>query len=196
LPPQNEDLICPKCGSPIKKEIFRIPAAEPKNAHTKDLPIIEVLLDNIRSAYNVGSILRTSDAVGIHHISFAGVSPTPDEPKVRKTALGSEMLISWTQYWNAMDAIEKARNNGYQVVSLEITPDAASIFDLSPGITQYPMLFTIGNEKTGVDPKILESSDIILKIPMFGMKQSINVSTAYGIAIYFLRNISISQKQI
>jgi len=178
--------ICPKCGSPAQVTIYNIQGSEnsPQNQYPEK---IEILLDNVRSAYNTGSILRTSDAAKISHIHLCGTTPTPDNPKVRKTALGAEFSIPWSLHWNALDTVIELRQKGHFIISLEISPTAASVFDLQPDQLRFPLVLVVGNEVTGVDPEILAQSHQIIQIPMMGVKGSINVATAFGIAVYFLR---------
>lgn len=177
---------CPKCGSPVHVASFpvQVPAG---NASQPPAGKIDVLLDNIRSAYNVGSILRTSDAVNIAHIHLCGTTPTPDNPKVRKTALGAEFSTPWSMAWNALDTALARKAQGFFILSLELAPSAVPLFALQPEQVKYPLLLIVGNEVSGVDPEILAVSDAIVQIPMLGRKGSINVATAYGVAVYFLR---------
>lgn len=178
---------CPKCDGPTKTQAYPRPSASEKSTFSGSLPGIEVLLDNIRSAYNVGSIFRSADAAGVQHIHVAGFSPAPEEAKVKKTALGSELSIPWTQHWNALEAVRAAKEKGYLILSLEIMPGAISIFELEKAEISYPLLLVVGNEVSGVDPAILQITHHAIEIPMFGIKKSINVATAFGIAAYFLR---------
>ncbi|MEM5774866.1 MAG: TrmH family RNA methyltransferase [Anaerolineaceae bacterium] len=178
--------VCPKCGSPVQISTFS--HANPALL-SGDQPVgqMAVLLDNIRSAYNVGAILRTADAVKASRLYCCGTTPTPDHPKVRKTALGAEFAASWSLEWNALDTVENCRRAGLKIVSLELSPAAVSVFDLQPEQVHFPLLLVLGSEVTGVDREILAVSDLVLQIPMLGAKGSINVSTAFGVAAYFLR---------
>ncbi|NPV76937.1 MAG: RNA methyltransferase [Anaerolineae bacterium] len=150
-------------------------------------PHIEVLLDNIRSAFNVGSIFRTADGAAINHIHLCGITPTPDHPKVSKTALGAECLVAWTQHWDGVEAARELKEKGYALVALESAEDSRSLFEISslPG-TPLTVL-VLGNEVTGVDPGILELCNQKIHIPMQGSKRSLNVAIAFGIAAYHLR---------
>jgi tRNA G18 (ribose-2'-O)-methylase SpoU len=147
----------------------------------------EVLLDNIRSAYNVGSILRTSDGVGISRIHICGITPTPDNPKVVKTALDAEQHIPWLQHWNSIDAGQSLKSDGYDLIAMEGGDGALPIFELLPLLSDRPIVLVIGNEVSGVDPGLLEICDKKIWLPMLGKKQSFNVSVAFGIAAYMLR---------
>lgn len=178
---------CPKCGSPTRLT----PYSQPET-HQGEIGAItgsthlEILLDNIRSAYNVGSILRSADGAGINHIHLCGITPTPDAPKIRKTALGAEFTTPWTQYWNAVDLAGHKQNNGYKLWALENQPGALSIFDVHNYISHDPVLLMLGNEISGVDPGLLSKADKVFYIPMKGEKDSLNVSVAFGIAVYII----------
>ena len=144
------------------------------------------MLDNIRSAHNVGAVFRTSDSAGIDHIYICGITPTPDIQKVAKTALGAEKTVSWSQHWNGVEVIKSAQENGKQVLSLECNAGSISLFDVFEDLPEIPTLLVLGNEKTGIDPEILSQCDQMICIPMMGQKKSLNVSVAFGIAVYFL----------
>lgn len=184
----SEQLIyCPKCGSPT--EVIETPYASMlgNDGRVFDGPPIEVLLDNIRSAYNVGSIIRSSDGIGISHIHFCGITPTPDHPKVVKTSLGAENNIPWTQHWNSTEAAELLSKQGYHLVALEGGEKTTSILDFIKSPPNAPLVLVMGNEVSGVDPGLLEVCHHRIWLPMLGEKNSFNVSVAYGIAAYILR---------
>jgi tRNA G18 (ribose-2'-O)-methylase SpoU len=180
---------CPKCKSRlniVKSSFEGLPVNHDdlcgNNLH------IEVLLDNIRSIYNVGSVIRTSDGARIHTLHLCGITPPPDHPKVAKTSLGAEQKIDWQYYPNSIDAIKKLKSEGYTILALEGGPDAKNIysFDNRISVTQK-ILIVIGNEVSGIDPDILLLSDHIVQIPMLGIKESLNVASAYAIAAYYFR---------
>jgi len=184
--------VCPKCGGPV--QVIHFPAQEA--ASGSSLPPVgrmEVLLDNLRSAYNVGSILRTADAVQISHLYLAGTTPTPDHPRVRKTSLGAEFSAPWTLDWNAPDIILGLRKEGRFIVSLELAPNAVSLFDLKTEQLRFPLLLVVGSEVNGVDPEVLGLSDLVIQIPMLGAKGSVNVASAFAVAVYLLRYLDIKQ---
>jgi 23S rRNA (guanosine2251-2'-O)-methyltransferase len=183
----DQYVYCPKCGSPT--EVVETPYMSmvvDKSLIENEIQI-EVLLDNIRSAYNVGSIIRTSDGVGISHIHFCGITPTPDNPKVSKTALYSEFHTPWTQYWNSVDAATKLKEQGYFLIALEGGEGAFSIFDKLDYPLPDKMVLVIGNEVSGVDPGTIAICNYRVWLPMLGKKQSFNVSVAFGIAAYIFR---------
>jgi 23S rRNA (guanosine2251-2'-O)-methyltransferase len=179
---------CPKCGGPTR--IIQSPypdlKAKPQPNPGNGLAI-EVLFDNIRSAMNVGSMFRTADGAGIHHIHLCGITPTPDHQKVAKTALGAEFSVPWTQHWDAVSAAEALKINGCEIWALEGGTRSKSIFEVLTNLPQLPILLVVGNEVSGVDPAILEICDEIIHLPMQGVKHSLNVAVAFGIAVYTLR---------
>ena len=185
---------CPKCGSPTRQ--VQLPYTNPRIAPppvTGTKPVeLEILLDNLRSTLNVGSIFRTSDGVGVRHIHICGITPTPDHPKIRKTALGAEELIPWTQHWNGVDAAQSLVEKGLELWALEGWSTSENLFEAIQTPIQKPVLLIVGNETAGVDPGILELCRHTVWIPMTGEKRSLNVSVAFGIAAYALRFLSTS----
>lgn len=146
-----------------------------------------ILLDNIRSTYNVGSILRTADGAGVRYLHLCGITPTPDNPKVAKTALGAEQSVRWTHHRNGVTAARMLRAQGSQLWALEIAPCAVSLFDAVADLPPVPLVLVVGNERIGVDPGILALCEQVVALPMAGVKHSLNVATAFGIAVYTLR---------
>lgn len=151
---------------------------------------IEVILDNIRSAYNVGSIFRTADGVNARHIHLCGITPSPEHKQVQKTALGAQWVIPWTMHWNALDAARQCMQQGMRLWALECSRESQSIFDVDKYVGEDPIALVVGNEIGGVDPSILKLSEKIFHIPMLGNKNSLNVATAFGIAIYHIRFVT------
>jgi tRNA G18 (ribose-2'-O)-methylase SpoU len=156
-------------------------------AARRDSPAVEALLDNIRSIYNVGSMFRTADGAGIRHLHLCGMTATPEQPKVVKTALGAEQAVGWTFHPNGLEAAEGLQKQGYRLWALEGGRRAEPLFAAQVDPAGPPILLVVGNEVAGVDPAILERCERVLSIPMSGVKQSLNVVVAFGIAAYFLR---------
>lgn len=158
-----------------------------ENLHlAKKFPLY-VLLDNIRSMYNVGSIFRTSDGIMIQKLILTGYTPTPEKKEVLKTALGSTQSVEWEYIKNPLEAIERLKNEKIKIVALELTDKSINYTKVSKD--QFPMCLIIGNEITGIQNSILEQCDFSIDLPMFGIKHSLNVAVAYGIAVYELRRI-------
>jgi tRNA G18 (ribose-2'-O)-methylase SpoU len=170
------------------------PRAELKTERGKSLA---VLLDNIRSAWNVGSILRSADGFGFAHAYLCGITPLGDHEAVTKTALGAENSVPWSYHKDAVRLVKGLKVEGWNVYALEEDPRAEPITQ-SPNhpitnhpITNHPIInpsvLILGNEVTGVDPDLLDLCDRILYIPMLGEKKSFNVAIAFGIAAYALQ---------
>ena len=143
---------------------------------------ISIMLYDIRSLYNVGSIFRTCDAALVEKIYITGFTPSPPRPEIDKTALGATDSVPWEYIKNAIKAIEKIKNDGYKVIALELT-DKKRLYS-SLDSNDYPCCIVLGNEITGIDDVILTLCDDAIEIPMFGVKHSLNVSVAAGIAIF------------
>jgi 23S rRNA (guanosine2251-2'-O)-methyltransferase len=179
---------CPRCGSdqfvlePTYDSIKVV-----KNPIPQDQQVIEAVLENIRSAFNVGSIFRTSDSAGIKTLHLCGMTPTPDNPKVSKTALGAEFSLPWEYYPDALEVVRQKHQQGYQILALEGGEQAINLQEAIQTLSPEPVLLLVGSEVSGLDPKILSLCHAIVSIPMLGFKDSLNVAVAYGIATYFLR---------
>jgi tRNA G18 (ribose-2'-O)-methylase SpoU len=143
---------------------------------------LHVLLDNVRSAWNVGSILRTSDGFGFEHAYLCGITPTPEQAEVRKTALGAEEFIVWSAHRNGLEQVQELREAGWQILALEKVKESVSIQAATHRLGQAPSVLVVGNEVTGVDPEILSLADLVVHIPMHGQKRSFNVAVAFAVA--------------
>jgi 23S rRNA (guanosine2251-2'-O)-methyltransferase len=143
---------------------------------------IYVLCDNIRSIYNVGSIFRTSDAGLIQKLYLTGYTPYPPRPEIEKVALGSTKTVPWEYSENPMDAVTGLKKKGVRIASLEITDSSRQYYDLTRN--DFPLCLILGNELTGVSAGLISASDFSLEIPQYGYKHSMNVSVAYGIALF------------
>jgi tRNA G18 (ribose-2'-O)-methylase SpoU len=153
---------------------------------------VVVLLHDIRSTHNVGSIFRTSDALGVNKIYLSGYTPTPldkyGRPRkdIAKVALGAEKTISSEYEGDPKKIIKKLKNDGFQIIGIEQTDNSVDYKKVK--ITDK-VLFVVGNEVLGVDKKILDFCDVVAEIPMQGEKESLNVSVAYGVALFRILNI-------
>jgi tRNA G18 (ribose-2'-O)-methylase SpoU len=147
---------------------------------------IGALLDNVRSAWNVGSIFRTSDGTGVLKIYLCGITPTPENTKVGKTALGAELSIPWQKSNNAVQLTRSLISRGYKLWALEDLPEAVSLYEIADEPIDTPIVLIVGNEVCGIDPGIIELCDKVISIPMLGKKKSYNVAVAFGMAVSFL----------
>ncbi len=143
-------------------------------------PVV-VLLDDIRSLHNVGAVFRTADGIHLEHIYLCGITGTPPRTEIRKTSLGAEEAVPWTYINDAAGVIEQLKKDGYQIVVLEHTNDSK---DFRKADYKFPLCLIVGNEFHGVKDELVPMADLAIEIPMFGIKQSFNVSVAFGIAAY------------
>ena len=135
-------------------------------------PVIAVL-ENIRSAYNVGSVFRTADAFLLQAIYITGYTCTPPHKEIKKTALGAEESVDWKHFTNAQEAITELKNNGYKVYAIE------------QALNSHKKIAVIfGNEVTGVEQTTIEQCDGCIEIPQLGMKHSLNIATAAGVVLW------------
>ena len=160
-------------------------------ASAERLPV-SVVVDNVRSLYNVGSIFRTSDGVLIDRLILTGFTPTPPRKEIDKTALGATQSVPWEYYKEPSEAIRSLKKTGYKACCLEITDTVIPYYSVKP--MDFPLCLVIGNEITGVSKDALAECDLALEIPQFGIKQSLNVAVAYGIAIFELNRIWKAEK--
>lgn len=146
-----------------------------------------VICDNIRSLENIGSIFRTSDALGVSKIFLCGISGKPPHHKISKTALGAEETIPFEYYKQIGRLIDKLKKEKIQIIALEQSKNAIIYDKLKP---KFPLALIIGNEVNGISKKILKKCDKIIFLPMLGQKESLNVSVAFGVAGYeIIKNI-------
>lgn len=152
----------------------------------KKLPVY-VILNSIRSNYNVGSIFRTSDGAMIEKLYLCGYTPHPPKREILKTALGSTESVSWEYISDPKEVIKKLKKRNVKIVSLELTDSSKPYYEIDPN--DFPICLLIGNEITGVSQELIDMCDYSIEIPQYGIKQSLNVAVAYGIAIFELRKI-------
>lgn len=143
---------------------------------------IVVILDNIRSARNVGSFFRTSDAFGIEKILLCGVSATPPHKEITKTAIGATSAVQWEYYDNVEDGIRDLKNQNYEIISIEQTDESILLNDYSFNHKKVALIF--GNEIAGVSDEALELTDLAIEIPQFGTKHSLNVAVCGGVILW------------
>lgn len=143
-----------------------------------------VLLDNIRSAYNVGSVFRTCDSAGVDKLLLCGYCAIPDNPKLQKTALGSISNVSWEHHCDAYQAVKYLQSQHIKIICFETTSGAIPLFEYAYA---EDSCLVFGNEEQGIDSRILNSADAIIKIPQYGIKESLNIASAAAIGIYEFR---------
>jgi 23S rRNA (guanosine2251-2'-O)-methyltransferase len=144
---------------------------------------VSVLLDNVRSAYNVGAFFRAADGAGIARLHLCGITGHPPANAITKTALGAEESVAWDHTWDAVALVQKLRAEGHEIAAVETTPQSVDIFDWTP---RFPVCVLFGHEVDGLRPELAGLADTHIRIPMLGVKHSLNVATAGGIVMFEL----------
>ncbi|HHE55915.1 MAG TPA: TrmH family RNA methyltransferase [Caldithrix abyssi] len=144
---------------------------------------VSVLVEDIRSMHNVGSIFRTSDGARIEHLYLTGFTAQPPRIEIDKTALGATDSVPWSYHKQSVDVVKQLKQKGINIVVLEHTSNSKNYFEAD---YSYPLCLVLGNEVEGVSQQLVEQADLAVEIPMLGIKQSLNVSVAYGIVIYHI----------
>ena len=153
---------------------------------------ISILVENVRSVHNVGSIFRTADGFGAEKLYLTGYTAHPPREDLYKTALGAEDAVPWEYYENPTNAAEAIKNQGIELILIEQTRDSKSIYELK---FQFPICFIVGNEVSGVSEELSNLADIHVELPVRGIKQSLNVSVAAGVVGYeFARHYTQHKK--
>jgi tRNA G18 (ribose-2'-O)-methylase SpoU len=142
---------------------------------------LRVVLDNLRSAFNVGSIFRTCEGAGVEQIHLCGITPYPPHPKLDKTARGATELVPWTHHIDCLEAVRRLKEDGFRLAALELTDRSVDYRSLP---YTPPLALILGHEVAGVTRPVLEMADWILEIPMRGRKNSLNVATAAGVVLF------------
>ena len=148
------------------------------------LPLV-VVLDDVRSMYNVGSVFRTSDAFRVEAVCLCGISSTPPSTEIHKTAFGAEDSVSWRYFPSALEAVKSLKAEGYEVYSVEQAHGSTMLQHFSPA-SDKKYAIVLGNEVKGVHQEVVDASDGCLEIPQFGTKHSMNVSVTAGIVIWHI----------
>ncbi|MBT8260466.1 MAG: RNA methyltransferase [Flavobacteriaceae bacterium] len=163
-------------------ELKRLSVQDFKNA--KKTPLI-VVLDNIRSLNNIGSVFRTSDAFLVEKIYLSGITAKPPHKDIQKTALGSTETVEWEYVEDTLTLVEKLKTEGINVLSIEQAEDATMLNDFTPKPkTKYAVVF--GNEVKGVQQEVVDVSDSVIEIPQYGTKHSLNISVSCGVVLWDL----------
>lgn len=154
-----------------------------ESAEPADRLPVRVVLDNLRSAFNVGSIFRTAEGAGIEWIHLCGITPYPPNPKLEKTARGATSLVPWSHHIDTMEAVRLLRERNYAIAALELTDQSVDYRSLT---YPQPIAIILGHEVAGVTRPVLENADWVIEIPLRGRKNSLNVATTAGILLFEL----------
>lgn len=166
-----------------KKTIWDMHRLTPAEFATAPRIPLTVVLDNVRSLNNIGSIFRTCDAFAVERLVLCGISQTPPSPEIHKTALGAEETVPWSYFADTLAAVAALRADGYTVCCLEQVHHSVMLQDFRPEPSRRYALIA-GHEVNGVDQRVVDACDICLEIPQCGTKHSLNVSVSTGLAIW------------
>lgn len=144
---------------------------------------IYIILNNVRSRFNVGSVFRTADGAGIAKIYLCGITPSPPHPKIAKVSLGAENFVPYESVKNTWRLLEKLKKQKIKIIAVEQNKKSIQYKHYKP---QFPIAIVMGSETRGLSKAILKRCDDIIEIPMLGKKESLNVATACGIICYYL----------
>jgi len=147
---------------------------------------IIVILDDVRSMHNVGSVFRTCDAFAAEAVYLCGYTPTPPHRDIHKTALGATETVSWKHFASALDAVNEARANGYKIMAVEQAHNSTALHELQWKNERTALVF--GNEVTGVSDAVLKAADGFIEIPQWGTKHSLNISVSAGVVLWEMVN--------
>lgn len=166
----------------VERLPFRATATASAYDAIRVLPV-SLLLDNVRSMYNVGAFFRTADGVGLHRLYLSGITARPPKPALAKTALGAEETVPWEGVAAPAELLGRLRHEGCEIAAIETSVHSVDLFDWEP---RFPVCLIFGHEVDGIAPELMAFADTHVRIPMLGRKHSLNVATAGGIVLYEL----------
>ena len=178
----------------IKRTNDELKACRPTLEEVSFIPKlpISILVENVRSVHNVGSIFRTADGFGAEKIYLTGYTAYPPRDDLHKTALGAEDSVDWEYHEDTLIIARKIKSEGIKLVLIEQTVESTSIFDIDFSLS-FPICFIVGNEVNGVSEELSSLADMHLELPMRGIKQSLNVSVATGIVGYEMARVYLNK---
>lgn len=168
-----------------KKTIWDLDRDSIETFRAKPKMPLAVVLDNVRSLNNIGSIFRTSDAFAVDRICLCGITATPPSPEIHKTALGAEDSVAWTYYATTLEAVEALKADGFTICCLEQVKESVALQNFRVE-SEKKYAIIAGHEVNGVDPEVVNAADVCIEIPQQGTKHSMNVSVSTGIALWHL----------
>lgn len=169
-------------GTAMESYPFRATVQADRYAGIEKIPV-SIVLDRVRSLYNVGAFFRSADAAGVAKLYLTGYTGHPPHPGISKTALGAEEHVIWEHNWDPLPIIDSLRAAGHEIAVIETHTHSVDLYEWVPS---FPVGLVLGNEVDGVLPAISERADVRIRIPMLGVKQSLNVAVAGGVVMYEL----------
>lgn len=152
------------------------------------VPALSVLVEDVRSLWNVGSIYRTADGAGFERIYLSGITGSPPRKEIEKVSLGAENTVNWSYQLNPLSVIKSLEDKNVEIVGLEVASNSVPLLDaLKEGALSTPLCLVVGNEVSGISPQVLNRCSRVCHLPMYGMKESLNVAVAFGIAAYAIK---------
>ena len=146
---------------------------------------VSIVLDRVRSLYNVGAFFRSADAAGVSKLYLTGYTGHPPHAGITKTALGAEEQVPWEHHGDPLPVIDSLRDSGHEIAVVETHIRSIDLYEWQPA---FPVCVVLGNEVDGLSDELVAKADYAIEIPMYGIKQSLNVSVAYGIVMYYALN--------
>lgn len=177
-----------------KKNIIELHRDSCEEFRRKEKFPIAVVMDNIRSLNNIGSIFRSSDAFCVDHICLCGITATPPSAEIHKTALGAEESVNWKHYETTAEALSELRDAGWKLCAIEQAEGSISLDKFRPAEGEKYAI-VLGHEVYGVDQSVVDAADVVLEIPQYGTKHSLNVAVTAGILLWHLAQATISARQ-
>jgi 23S rRNA (guanosine2251-2'-O)-methyltransferase len=186
---------------PVEREVAQVKITDidilgsdlPETSDTASLQMpVTVVLDSIRSAFNVGGIFRTAECFGVERMILCGYTPLPDQPQVKKAALGTDARLAWRYEEEILSGIKQLKASGVTCYALETVAHAPTVAETP---WKFPAALILGNERFGLNPEVVAACDSVVRIPLFGLKNSLNVVSAFSIASYAIRNHWGTQRQ-
>ncbi len=174
-------------------ELGRLSSEEYREAPGTGLVVV---LDNIRSAHNVGSAFRSSDSFKVDKVWLCGICATPPSAEIRKSALGAEESVPWEYAKDTLEVVSRLHEDGFTVISVEQTVESVSLENFTPGSVTGKYALVFGNEVDGVSQEVVDASDMSLEIPQFGTKHSLNVSVAVGVVLWHFTYARLTSQAI
>ena len=174
----------------LKKSMLELHRVSVEQYKEVDKLPVTVVLDNVRSEMNVGSVFRTADAFLIERICLCGITPQPPKAEIHKTALGAEESVDWQYYPTTLDCINQLKEDGYRICSIEQVHDSVALQDFVVNNEQKTAI-VLGNEVKGVSQQVVDASDLCIEIPQQGTKHSLNISCCAAIVMWHVYQSNI-----